>query len=935
MERSRCKSIYCKYCYQRTHTLQEETTSPTSNTTHPKQVHNKNLPRDVCGHQGLERKGSTRGTTSFEFQLPIKNVFDKEIRWKHAAHIRPKGPQPLCSHQAFPINFPDGCSGLPTDERLDGKNRSAAGIFSLTNRRDSSPVFESLLQPRGATTNSATIWPVFSPPDFCSSIKLDCRSATREGYKTPRVSGRLYPCKPGQAQASQPSLGDAKNPRKSRLAGKLPKISSYTHSTARIPRTDLEHTARNHGLAQVKGAKGGGDHRQDFDQSSVIPQRDSVHFRSAKLCQLDNTAGAAALPPDTEISKRANTLQTSRKKTSTPHCPDGAAMVEEGHKEQLSGNAPKGSDPFLNNGCSRYGLGCSPQRELPDRDMVKEPEAVALKSQRVICRLRRNKTTATGATKRAYFSSVGQQDPRGVHTKRGRHAFSSLTRAHDKASGADVTAERHALGGVSPGEVQRHSRPPIKESTSAGMAFVAPGLGGRVQKLGRSRSRLVRFQRVRGRGPLCNMGLQRWVGNFLRRIQSAMEVQIGLGVPAAQPDATGTSTSQYGCGNLHSSSTAVDAVLLAGGSTCSGTSRTIPNTRFAQQSHRSDNGQSPSPGREDSTSGMESWGWADQVAHWSIAEKDLLKKSWRDSTLSTYNVPIKRWLSWCNLNGIDARAPRGNDVARYLANLFLEKKLAYRTMLVHKSAIATYSATGPEEISNNFFVRQVIKAISLARPQEKRSKIWDTELLFDWLKDTPSSDRLFDVSRRTAIILLLASGRRVHDLTLLDITEDSFFENKDNELELWPRFGSKTDCGKSRQSGWLLRRHPDERLCPVRHVNKLIDSTRERRLENKDLTSLFISITGEVKPATRTIIGGWIKSIFREIGIDAPPGSVRSAVASRSFLENRPLEEILKRANWKSAQTFHNHYCRSIEINNGNSSYNYSSDQLSHNFSGI
>lgn len=301
--------------------------------------------------------------------------------------------------------------------------------------------------------------------------------------------------------------------------------------------------------------------------------------------------------------------------------------------------------------------------------------------------------------------------------------------------------------------------------------------------------------------------------------------------------------------------------------------------------------------------------------YWSASERQLLRKSWRDSTLTTYKAPINRWTTWCRLNNIDPKSPKGNDLARFLAKLHLEDHLAYRTILLHKSAIITYSAA--EELTKNFFVQQVLKAISIMRPIERKEKIWDTEIIFNWLKETPNSGTLFEVSRRTAIILLLASGRRVHDLTLLDIAEENLIEKLDKSLILWPKFGSKTDNANARQSGWLLKQHSDLRLCPVKHVKELINVTLNRRLsENTDINSLFISITGKVKSATRTQIAGWIRTIFKEIDINAPPGSIRAAVASRSYSEQQPIEEILKRGNWRSAATFKKHYCRVVEKTN-------------------
>ena len=328
--------------------------------------------------------------------------------------------------------------------------------------------------------------------------------------------------------------------------------------------------------------------------------------------------------------------------------------------------------------------------------------------------------------------------------------------------------------------------------------------------------------------------------------------------------------------------------------------------------------------------GMESWGWGHQVSHWTVEEVKLLKRSWRESTLVTYKRPIQRWIDWCVEQGIDPRAPDGNSVARFLAKLYLNDKLAYNTILLHKSAISTYCATSNESFSKNFFVQQILKAISLARPHVQKPPVFDIKLLFDWLQERTSLNTLFDVSRRTALILLLASGRRIHDLTLLDISGEHYSEQHDR-IVLHPRFGSKTDTSTHRQSDWVLLTHDNDMICPVKHIRQLIQLTNSRRLVENNITSLFVTIKGAVRPASRTIIGGWIKSIFKDINISAPPGIIRSAVASRGWFENHPVEEILKRGNWKSFHTFRKFYCRKIE----SADRHTSADLLFDNFSSV
>lgn len=67
-----------------------------------------------------------------------------------------------------------------------------------------------------------------------------------------------------------------------------------------------------------------------------------------------------------------------------------------------------------------------------------------------------------------------------------------------------------------------------------------------------------------------------------------------------------------------------------------------------------------------------------------------------------------------------------------------------------------------------------------------------------------------------------------------------------------------------------------------------------------------------MKTASRAIIAGWIKPLLAEANITATPGSTRSAVASKNWLNNHPLEGILSRGNWRSSNTFKKFYRREV-----------------------
>lgn len=908
MERVRCKSIHNKYYYKGSHSIQFKTpfTLPVNSNT--KEIFHKGISKYVNNSPGLKGEGNSRGSSGFEFRIPFQDVLSKEVGRRIPPNLRLEGTQQICSDKAFSASISDRGSRFPPGKRLDGKDRSSAGLFSFAHSRIAPSISESVLQWPGTAVNSPTLWPVFSPSNFCSFSKLDRGDPSVQRHPSLSLFGRLHSGEPGQNQADESGLGDTVSSGKSRLACQLQKVCACTVPGTGISGLTVEYPQQYHGPTCKEDNKSIKHTLQNPRKRTFFSSGNSVLARALKLCQPNHTERALALSTHSAFSKMLPPQQAEER--SSPSSAAGANLVAEGHTPQFGGAAQERGDPLFNHRRSGCGLGGTPQRQLSVRKMVSPSESLAFKRKGDVCGIRGNSSSEDESAECTHLNSNGQQNSGSAYQKRGWNSFTGSPRTDHEANGNDRALKYHAFGGVPSGKVQRHCRPPVQKPSSAGMALVTPGLGGCIQSLGHTRGRLVCIKKERRRRTLRKLGLQRWFSNLLRRIQSTVELQVGLGVPTTQSNSTSIKPPQHSSGHIHCDSSAVDSVFLADGSTGKSSGRALTDKRPTSQSDRSDYGQDPSSDRKAKSPCLESWGWASQIAHWSLDERDLLKKSWRESTLATYKAPIRRWTLWCESHNVNPRVPQGNDVARFLARLFIVDKLAYRTILLHKSAVSTYCAGGSEDLSKNFFVHQVLKAISLATPQERKSPIWDTKLIFDWLKNETITDTVFDIARRTAIILLLASGRRVHDLTLLDLSKDNFIE-KHNELILWPRFGSKTDNASSRQSGWLLREHPIECLCPVRHVKKLMQATESRRSES-NITNLFLTITGVVKPASRTMIAGWIKSILKEAGIDAPPGSVRSAVASRSWLENRPIKEILERANWKSAKTFQKFYCRQI-----------------------
>lgn len=307
------------------------------------------------------------------------------------------------------------------------------------------------------------------------------------------------------------------------------------------------------------------------------------------------------------------------------------------------------------------------------------------------------------------------------------------------------------------------------------------------------------------------------------------------------------------------------------------------------------------------------WGWSHKLNDWNDAQKNLLKSAWRSSTHKTYKVAWERWLSWCKLHKLNAFKPTGPILAKFLADLFLKYNLSYNTILVHKSVVSTLCDTEVSgTLSSHVLVKHILKSISLKKPVQHKTTIWDTDILTTFLTNyAVDENNTFSTSRHTAILLLLCSGRRVHDLTLLAVDNQHFIEFEDHII-LWPLFGSKTDKCDFRQSGWkILANFENKQLNTVYWVRRCISLLQNRRNEANTL-NLFVNLRGQPKAASKTIIAGWIKTLLTEAKISAPPGSVRSAVASKSWSDNVSVDEILSRGNWRSGNTFQKFYKREI-----------------------
>ncbi|XP_075977340.1 uncharacterized protein LOC142977348 isoform X1 [Anticarsia gemmatalis] len=874
-------------------------------------VSHKGYSRDDEDGSGAKEQGSFRKTPSSESRFLFKNVPGKESRRQLAANFRPQGFKFFCCHEALPTDISGGCSRFPAEQRLAGEDRSSPSLFSSECRGDSQKIFKSVLQWRNPPTNISAIWPFVGTPNVCSRFKLGGQSTTRPWYKGPSILRRLSSGCSGPFQVSGPGCGNAGPIGIPGLACELPEVNNRAYTQVGIPRPGLGHPRADNSITHSKGFQYKENYNRHLESQQLLFERATTYPRHVEFRQPCGPSGPNTLSQDTAFSEEIHPERPEKSFVSSGE--RGVTVVVEDGRRQSDTTNQEECYPFLDNRRSGCGLGGTSEQPVHFRQMGLQPKTMALQYEGNVCRLCSYQIPGFSVTKCTHFSSVRQQNTRGIHQESRRNSISKFTRSDNQVTGIDVSFEHNNDGLLSPRDSQRYSRLPFKRKTSARVASVTTSDSKNFREVGYSRNRPASNRRDRGSTKVRVAKLKRWLGRFLRRLQPNVGVSERMGVPSPQHDTQSTQTPEQCNRDVCHNSTSMDSVLLVSRSPGTSTSPSALNREPQRSIGGLDNGPGSFPGRQAEPPGVESWGWEEDIASWSREEKQLLKKSWRPSTLSTYNAPLRRWVQWCRAQDINCKNPNGRDVARFLASLFLEKKFAYNTILLHKSAIATYCATIGDSLSKNFFIQQVLKAIAISVPRSPLPKtpIWDVKILFNWLKTSSCSGSLFDISRRTALVLLLASGRRLHDLTLLELGDKGFSETEDT-ITFWPSFGSKTDSSSHRQSGWLLLRHEDSSVCPVTLIKQYIKASEARRSQNNQIRSLFISVTGKIKSASKTIIAGWVRSVFKLVKIDAAPGSIRSAVASRGWLDRRPVQEILERGNWRCMETFSKYYCKEV-----------------------
>lgn len=912
MEENESSQVYTANNKRVSHTLSAKATL--SNTAPKKRpASHIRVGRNDVNHSSNEAARCVAGNSSCsKLSLPV--VSNTKERRHPTAHIQSENVKSVCANRSVSIDKYVPRPRFLTNERLDVQGRPVAGLFQPTNSPISQEISASPIQRRIARNDVSTVRTKYGTKSVRMPNKLDSPDPSRERHKDNSLPRRLSHCTSKSDRCNRARKSASGVSGIPRISNKLRKVGSCSSKANHLPRDCLAHLDKSQETSTRKGCYRNKESNSGSRYRRCFIERASECGRATQLCQLCCPSRQAEPPSDTPFLKQTTREPNFDKVRSSVHRSGGNELVDS-KLRSVNSDTRTTSNTLFNHRCLRYRMGSTTRQPSDFGRLAARRAEPALQYEGVTSHLESTRDSGCMHVRRVRSDSIRQSLCRSLSSQRRwnqvpiAHGLDAKNLSRPRQASDSFQNLSHSR------KVQQSCGLLIQTPPTSGMALDSGVHGYDFCKNGVSRDRPVCIQDGSSTSELRNIRPQRSRCDVSRCVQFGMELSTSLDISPAVSDPPSADAPQQCNRSVSNCGSQVGESILEGRSEIASYCTPLHSDELETVSSRYNDGATASQGSGHDSGNLEVWGWDDKISTWDPNQISLLKSAWRPSTWKTYKAPWKRWVSWSKINKINSMYPKGSDLAQFLADLYLKSKFAYNTILLHKSVISTFcNAELSGKLSEDVLVKHVLKSISLKNPKSPKLPVWDINILTNFMSSySVDCTNAFQTVRHTAALLILCSGRRLHDLTLLSVdNEHCTIENE--FIILWPQFGSKTDCREYRQSGWKLLANPlNQNLNPVFWVNKTIEILNERRGISGS-TNLFISLRGSPSPASRTTIAGWFKSLMKAAGIVAAPGSVRAAVASRNWVDNFPIDDILARGNWKTVKTFQKFYRREVMI---------------------
>ena len=308
----------------------------------------------------------------------------------------------------------------------------------------------------------------------------------------------------------------------------------------------------------------------------------------------------------------------------------------------------------------------------------------------------------------------------------------------------------------------------------------------------------------------------------------------------------------------------------------------------------------------------------------------IATNSWRKTTLARLSSCTRKWIDFClehKQKKSDFSAKKALAFLNYLHtdrgnSYYALKDARYFLVSIAKINETPYTANDMQLIS------RYMKGIFNANPPITRtpSSTWNVDMVLDHFTIAgPNTDiPLNTLAGKVALLILLTRMCRVGEVAQLDT--QSMIESEES-LTFYLNKPVK-NCTPSNVAStknlhaFVLRRFPNEMLCPVSALKTYLQRTEKFR---EDVTKVFIIISQKIRPASVSSVSRWVKDIMTSAGVADYFGthSSRAAASTCALLLGLSVDSILKQAGWTSKHTFVKYYMKN-PCNNVTDSHSFS-----------
>ena len=401
-------------------------------------------------------------------------------------------------------------------------------------------------------------------------------------------------------------------------------------------------------------------------------------------------------------------------------------------------------------------------------------------------------------------------------------------------------------------------------------------------------------------------------GCFLRAVAKPS----GIRVPAIQPDQQVSSEISENRSNNSDSnanlarSTVVPVVVTIDSRLSNLDTQNQTVTSGTNQQHSS-----ISSDKQFATSGMENIRRRRETAGFSNQALDILDKTRRPGTTAAYDAAWRQWTRWCEQEQLDPVQTSVVHIINFLSSLF-EKGRQYATINTYRSMLSAYhSEIEGHKVGQHPTVREFMLGVFNGRPPKPRySETWDVGVMLRHIEGMGVNGNLTDaqIAQKLTVLMTLTSLGRTQELQSIN---PQLIENYGDRVVIKIAALTKTKRPSKPHFSMTFQRYETENLDILDCLENYIQRTKDWRTNQERKNRLFLAVVQPHNPVVPSTIGRWIRMLMEAAGIDTEKfkaHSARGAAASKAAQIGISVEQILTRANWSNAQTFHRFYNKEI-----------------------